>query len=121
MAEHLDTTPQAVIVLDMVGDRDQQFYFERNSDHDLQTVLWDIAADLGYQEQFIPEYKWTIIDDHLPFKELGIPVVDVIDFDYAAWHTAGDTLDQTSAESLERIGRVVERYLETEDTALRLE
>jgi Zn-dependent M28 family amino/carboxypeptidase len=114
----LDITPQAVIVLDMVGDLDQQFYFERNSDHNLQAALWDIAADFGYQEQFIPEYKWSIIDDHLPFKELGIPVADVIDFDYAAWHTAGDTLDKISAESLERIGRVVEQYLESQDSPL---
>jgi Zn-dependent M28 family amino/carboxypeptidase len=112
MAENLAVTPQAVIVLDMVGDRDQQFYYERNSDPDLLADLWDIAAGLGYQDQFIPQYKWSIIDDHAPFAALGLPAVDVIDFEYPAWHTSGDTLDQISAESLERIGRVMEVYLE---------
>jgi Zn-dependent M28 family amino/carboxypeptidase len=112
MAENLTVTPQAVIVLDMVGDRDQQFYFERNSDPDLLADLWEIAADLGYQDQFIRQVKWSIIDDHAPFAALGLPAVDVIDFDYPAWHTSGDTLDQISAESLERIGRVMEVYLE---------
>jgi glutaminyl-peptide cyclotransferase len=112
MAENLTVTPQAVIVLDLVGDRDQQFYFERNSDLDLLADLWDIAADLGYQDQFIPQAKWSIIDDHAPFAALGLPAADVIDFDYPAWHTSADTLDQISAESLERIGRVMEVYLE---------
>jgi len=112
MAENLTVTPQAVIVLDMVGDRDQQFHFERNSDLDLLADLWDIAADLGYQDQFIPQAKWSIIDDHAPFAALGLPAADVIDFDYPAWHTSADTLDQISAESLERIGRVMEVYLE---------
>ena len=112
MARNLTVTPKAVIVLDMVGDRDQQFYYERNSDPDLLAELWDIAADLGYEHQFIPQYKWSIIDDHAPFAALGLPAVDVIDFEYPAWHTSGDTLDQISAESLERIGRVMEVYLE---------
>jgi Zn-dependent M28 family amino/carboxypeptidase len=112
MAENLTVTPQAVIILDMVGDRDQQFYFERNSDPNLSADLWQIAAGLGYQAQFIAEVKWPIIDDHMPFVALGLPAVDVIDFDYPAWHTSGDTLDQISAESLERIGRVMEVYLE---------
>ncbi len=112
MAENLTVTPQAVIVLDMVGDLDQQFYLERNSDPDLLADLWDVAADLGYQDQFIRQIKWSIIDDHAPFAALGLPAVDVIDFDYPAWHTSGDTLDQISAESLERIGRVMEVYLE---------
>jgi glutaminyl-peptide cyclotransferase len=112
MAENLTVTPQAVIVLDMVGDLDQQFYLERNSDPRLLADLWDVAADLGYQDQFIRQIKWSIIDDHTPFAALGLPAVDVIDFDYPAWHTSGDTLDQVSAESLERIGRVVEVYLE---------
>ncbi len=112
MAKNLTVTPEAVIVLDMVGDQDQRFYYERNSDSDLLAELWDIAADLGYQDHFIPQAKWAITDDHVPFAALGLPAVDVIDFDYPAWHTTADTLEQISAESLERIGRVMEVYLE---------
>lgn len=112
MAENLAVIPQAVIVLDMVGDLDQRFYYERNSNPELLAELWNIAADLGYQDHFIPQTKWAIIDDHAPFAALGLPAADVIDFDYPAWHTAADTLEQISAESLERIGRVMEVYLE---------
>ena len=45
----------------------------------------------------------------------GIPTIDVIDFDFAAWHTAGDTLDKVSAESLETVGRTTLRYLCSEE------
>ena len=115
MARQLEVTPQAVIVLDMVGDKDQRFLLEKNSDPALSGEIWDIGASLGYQEQFISEPMGGVIDDHLPFKQMGIPVVLVIDFTYPAWHTSDDTLDQISAESLERIGRVMEVYLEQTD------
>ena len=49
-----------------------------------------------------------IEDDHIPFLEAGVQAVDIIDLDYPAWHTASDTLDQTSARSLEIVGKVLE-------------
>jgi Zn-dependent M28 family amino/carboxypeptidase len=111
-AVSLEIDVAAVIVVDMVGDVDQQFWLERNSDSDLQQRLWDIAAELGYGEHFVSEVRWTILDDHIPFARLGIPAVDIIDFDYPYWHTTEDTLDKVSAESLERVGRVLEEFLE---------
>jgi len=110
-AQHLDRIPQAVIIADMIGDKDQQIYKERNSDPALQDRLWTIAADLGY-ETFIPEYKWAMFDDHTPFLRQGIPAVDIIDFDYPFWHTRQDTPDKVSAESLQRVGRVLEVFVE---------
>jgi Zn-dependent M28 family amino/carboxypeptidase len=115
MAAHLEVDPAAVIVVDMVGDADQQLYLEGNSEPVLQGYLWEIAADLGYGEVFVPEYRWTMYDDHVPFAERSIPAVDIIDFDYPYWHTTQDTLDKISAESLERVGRVVEAFLEQGD------
>ena len=112
MAEHLEVTPEAMVLLDMVGDADQQFYFEGHSDPVLGERLWGIAATLGYTQTFIPETRYSLYDDHIPFIALGIPAVDVIDFDYPYWHTTQDTPDKVSAESLERIGRVVEYWLE---------
>jgi glutaminyl-peptide cyclotransferase len=114
MAVHLDILPEAVVVVDMIGDADQQIYFERNSDASLQTRLWDIAATLGYTDTFISEYRWAMYDDHIPFAQRGIPAVDIIDFDYPYWHTTQDTPDKVSAESLERVGRVLEVWLEGE-------
>ncbi|MDY7080065.1 MAG: M28 family peptidase [Chloroflexota bacterium] len=113
MAAHLEVTPEAVIVVDMIGDADQQLYWERNSDPALQTELWEIAATLGYTDTFISEYRLAIYDDHVPFAQRGIPAVDIIDFDYPYWHTTRDTPDKVSAGSLERVGRVVEVWVET--------
>jgi Zn-dependent M28 family amino/carboxypeptidase len=115
MAAHLEITPAAVVVVDMIGDADQQIYLEGNSDPTLQTHLWEIAATLGYTDTFISEYRHTMIDDHLPFARRGIPAVDIIDFDYPYWHTTQDTRDKVSGESLERVGRVLEVWLEGGD------
>jgi glutaminyl-peptide cyclotransferase len=112
MAENLAITPAAVIVVDMVGDIDQGLYYEHSSDPVLMEQLWGIAATLNYTDTFFAEYKYSIYDDHRPFIEQGIPAVDIIDFDYEYWHTTQDTPDKVSAESLERVGRVVEVWLE---------
>jgi Zn-dependent M28 family amino/carboxypeptidase len=112
MAQHLLVKPQAVVVLDMVGDQDQQFLWEANSDPDLERTLWAIAADLGYDDNFVPQDGYDIIDDHLPFRQQGLVAVDIIDFDYPYWHTTEDTPDKVSPESLQRVGRVLETWLE---------
>ena len=112
VAKNLKTNPAAVIILDMIGDANQDIYYERNSDADLQQELWNIAAQLGYRQWFIPEYRWSMTDDHTPFLQRGIRAVDMIDFDYPPWHTTQDTADKVSADSLERVGRVIETWLE---------
>lgn len=114
MAQNLTTLPKAVIIVDMVGDADQQIYKERNSSAALQDRLWEIAAKLGYEQYFIPEYKWAMTDDHTPFLQRGVAAVDIIDFDYPHWHTTQDTSDKLAPLSLERVGRVIQSYLEGE-------
>ncbi|GAB4567033.1 MAG: M28 family peptidase [Anaerolineae bacterium] len=100
------------IIVDMVGDADQQLYMETNSTPSLAKAIWETAAELGFQDVFIPEPKWSLIDDHTPFLKANIPAVDIIDFDYPYWHTLEDTCDKLSSESLERVGRTVETFLE---------
>jgi Zn-dependent M28 family amino/carboxypeptidase len=112
MAEHLTVTPTAMILLDMIGDKDQQIKWEQNSDEPLNKSIWDMAATLGYSQSFIAQPGWTMIDDHLAFIRRGIPSVDLIDFDYPYWHTAGDTADKVSPLSLERVGRTLQAWLE---------
>ena len=112
MADNLTTLPRYVVIVDMVGDSDQAFFWEQNSDDALLRQLWAVAAELGYQQYFVPQYRYAIIDDHIPFRERGIPAADIIDFDYPYWHTAQDTPDKVSADSLERVGRVLKRWLE---------
>jgi glutaminyl-peptide cyclotransferase len=113
MAQNLKTMPQAAIVVDMVGDADQQIYKERNSSPTLQDKLWAIAARLGYGKYFISDYKHAMIDDHTPFLQKGILAADIIDFDYPYWHTTQDTADKVAPASLERVGRVLKTFLET--------
>ncbi|MBN2392010.1 MAG: M28 family peptidase [Anaerolineae bacterium] len=105
----------AMILVDMIGDADQQVYYERNSDPGLSQALWGIAGQLGYADRIIPEYKYAILDDHIPFVQMGVPAVDIIDFDYPYWHTTQDTPDKVSAESLEAIGRTLEVWLESQE------
>ncbi len=112
MAEHLMVDPAYVVVVDMVGDSDQQLYYEGNSDVALREDLWAIASVLGYGN-FIPQVRHTLVDDHLPFAERGISAVDIIALPYAYWHTTGDTCDRVSAHALEQVGRVVEQWLRT--------
>ena len=103
--------PSAAIIVDMIGDADLEVYYERNSDIDLMEQIWQQAKNLGYENIFIPEYKHSMLDDHTPFIEAGIPAVDLIDFDYPYWHTTSDTLDKVSPESLKSIGDTLTAWL----------
>ena len=113
MAKSLTTLPKAMILADMIGDADQQIYYDASSDPLLSKELFTIAAQLGYEKNFIPQVKYSMMDDHTPFLQRGIPAVDLIDFDYPYWHTTQDTADKLSAASLERVGRVIQVYLES--------
>lgn len=103
--------PDAVVIVDMIGDADLNIYREQNSHAELTDQLWQQAEKLGYA-QFIDQPKHRMIDDHIPFRDVGIPAVDIIDFDYPYWHTAADTLDKVSAESLDAVGDTVLAWLQ---------
>jgi glutaminyl-peptide cyclotransferase len=106
--------PKAAIIVDMVGDANLNIFIERNSDPTLVSEIWGQAAKLGYENQFIPTAKYSMLDDHTPFLEAGIPAVDIIDFDYPYWHTAGDTPDKVSPKSLETVGETLLEWLATQ-------
>ncbi len=111
--EEIPINPAAVVILDMIGDADLNIYLERNSNPQLSGQIWETARELGFEKHFIPQYKYSILDDHTPFLERGFPAVDVIDFDYPYWHTRQDTLDKVSAESLGIVGETIHRWLTT--------
>lgn len=111
MADHLEKQPDQLILLDMIGDEDLNIYYEKNSDVQLREEIWQIAAQLGYGENFIPQEKFSMLDDHIPFAKKGVKVVDLIDFDYPYWHTSQDTMDKISADSLEIIGNTIFQWL----------
>jgi hypothetical protein len=95
----------ALVLVDMIGDKDLRIMKEANSTPWLTDAVWSAAARLGRRE-FVGETT-TIEDDHLEFLEAGVPAVDIIDLDYPAWHRADDTLDKVSAASLQAVGDVV--------------
>jgi glutaminyl-peptide cyclotransferase len=109
-ANNLEEFPDQVIIVDMIGDADLQIYYEMNSDPGLRGEIWSMASELGYKA-FIPAANHSLIDDHTPFLQRGIPAIDIIDFDYPFWHTTQDTLDKISSKSLEQVGRTLQQWL----------
>lgn len=109
----LQELPDMAIIVDMVGDKNLNIYQEENSDQRLKREIWDSAAQLGYGDFFIPYEKYAILDDHTPFLEAGIRAVDIIDFDYAFFHSTHDTPDKVSPQSLEIVGRTLLNWLIT--------
>ncbi|MEW5801550.1 MAG: M28 family peptidase [bacterium] len=104
---------RSFILLDMVGDKDLTICREDFSTRWLQDVLWSVASEMNYQRYF-QECNKQVMDDHWPFLQLGISAIDIIDFQYGGsespglyWHTAQDTLDKISADSLQSVGEVV--------------
>jgi Zn-dependent M28 family amino/carboxypeptidase len=109
--ELLAEYPDYMVLVDMIGDKNLNIYLEKNSNQSLSSEIWGIAANLGYSNYFIPKRKYSIIDDHIPFIEVGIPAVNIIDFDYPYWHTIEDTADKVSPESLEIVGTTLLAWL----------
>ena len=98
--------PRAMILVDMIGDRDLAIRKESHSAPWLTDIIWETAARLGYGRHFLRD-ALPVEDDHVPFLKMGVPAALLIDFDYPPWHTAEDTLDKLSADSLGVVGAVV--------------
>ena len=96
---------RALILVDMVGDRDLRIQREPGSTEWLTDIIWTAAKRIG-RTQFV-DHEFAVEDDHVAFLRAGVPAVDLIDLDYPAWHTADDTLDQISPASLQAVGDVL--------------
>lgn len=108
------------VLLDMVGDKNLELYYEVGSmrfNRDLALAIWGTAKRLKVNE-FIPRTRHEVSDDHLPLNKIGkIPTIDIIDFDYpkagsaSYWHTEYDTPDKCSPLSLAKVGWVLHEWL----------
>lgn len=101
--------PASGILIDMIGDKDLSIPIERNSFSEAPEVVnrvWAIAGVLGHK-QFRNELGHSVFDDHYWLNRAGIPTIDIIDFDFPAWHTLGDTADSCSKDSLKAVGDVL--------------
>lgn len=101
---------RALILLDMIGDKDLDILRESHSTRWLNDIVQDAASKAGLRSIMSPVMA-AIEDDHLPFLDVGIPCVDIIDLNYGPGnsyhHTAEDTLDKVSPESMEKTGKLV--------------
>ena len=105
------TKIKAFIVLDMIGDKDLNIDNDTNSTPCPPRALRAAAKATNHTAFVFKNNPGGIEDDHIPFKQRGVPVLDLIDIDYGPpnnehpegsfHHTTGDTLDHISPRSLQ--------------------
>jgi glutaminyl-peptide cyclotransferase len=100
------STLKALVLVDMIADRQPRFMRESTSTPWLTDIIWSTAQKMGHGSTFV-NASTAIEDDHVPFLSAGVAATDIIDLDYAPWHTPADTLDQTSARTMQVVGDVV--------------
>ena len=111
--------PDYAINLDMIADREPEFYIERFSYEQNPTLvmeLWQKAESLGLKS-FKKRAKDMIFDDHVPLYEIaGIPAIDIIDFDYPNekinyHHTQNDIVQNCSPKGLGEVGTLMFHHI----------
>ena len=99
---------RAFLLFDLIGDKDLGLLIESSTDSRLRKIFETTAHALGDKRLFVGSQE--IKDDHIHFRRLGIPVSNLIDFRYgpnnAFWHEVTDTMENVSAESIGRVGRL---------------
>ncbi|HJO05439.1 MAG TPA: M28 family peptidase [Acidobacteriota bacterium] len=112
----------AMILFDMIGDKDLGISREMASTAWLTDIVWSSARELGHEANF-PNTYHQILDDHLPFLEAGVDAIDLIDFNYGPgnryWHSPFDTFDKLGASSFQIVGDVTLASLPRIEAALR--
>ena len=105
---------QAVICLDMLGDRDLAIKVPSNGSPALAKIAVHAARRAGYPG-LVSLWDEQVKDDHAPFLEKGFKAIGMIDFSYGPansyWHTDADTMDKISVQSLLKSGKVVAEML----------
>jgi glutaminyl-peptide cyclotransferase len=98
------------ILFDMIGDRDLKVTIPPNSPPNIARNIFASADTLKVRDHFT-YFDQDVTDDHSPLNAVGIPVIDLIDFRFSYWHTADDTIDKISPQSLQIVGSVALYYL----------
>jgi glutaminyl-peptide cyclotransferase len=109
--DHRDEEIQAMILLDYVGSKRLRLPREGSSDEALWTRVRAAARQVGVAKVFPLTSDVSLLDDHVPFIEQGIPAVDLIDWQYPYKDTLRDTVDKTSPASLDAVGETVAHLL----------
>jgi len=106
--------PRYGVLVDMIADADPVYPVEAYSAQyapDVIRRVYALAHEIGYGPQFPLVQGGSILDDHIPLNEAGIPTIDIIDFQYGPgnqiWHTHGDDMSAVSVRGLEAVGTVL--------------
>ena len=102
---------RAMVLLDFVGDKRLRIPREANSNPALWARLRRAARSVGAGATFPDATEGAILDDHIPFQRVGVPAIDLIDFDFACFHRPCDDLSAVSERSLDAVGETVLRML----------
>jgi len=98
------------ILFDMVGQRSLKITLPTDSPVEMARDIFAAAEALKLRSYFTYLDR-EMIDDHTPLNAIGIPTIDLIDFSFPWWHTAEDTIDKLSSQSLQIVGAVAAYYL----------
>ena len=131
----LSARMRAMVLLDLIGSRNIKIDRDTLSHSELLKIFEDTADEMGEKSRM---FRWEspMTDDHKPFRNYGVKVIDLIDFRFripgdqprslprggtepappeglytAWWHTSKDNLDQLEADSLAFVGNLVWRAL----------
>jgi Zn-dependent M28 family amino/carboxypeptidase len=104
------THVRAVILADMIGQKNLEIPRESSSTRWLTNLIWNTAARLGYQKVFVSREE-AVSDDHDPFLDRKVPAADIIEYsgyvNLGYWHTPQDTMDKLSPRSFSIVGHVI--------------
>ena len=105
---------EAMILLDFVGNKNLSLPREANSDPVLWGRLRRAAARVGVGSVFPANRgQGPILDDHYEFARVGVPSIDLIDFDFPCWFRLCDNLSAVSMRSLDVVGETMIELLRT--------
>jgi len=112
-ARRLADKVDRMVLLDFVGDKKLSIPREAYSSRGLWTRLRAAADRAGVGDTFPPGTAGGVLDDHIPFRQSGVPAIDLIDFDFDCWHRRCDDLSAVSEESLDKVGETMMELLPT--------
>jgi glutaminyl-peptide cyclotransferase len=102
------------VLLDMIAGKNPAFPAEDHSftrSKALCTEIWQLGEELkcrAFRNRIGP----SVMDDHLALQEVGIPAIDIIDFDYPSWHRLADRPSNCDPSGPTQVGKVLSVWLQ---------
>ena len=109
--EHRAGNYRAAILLENLGGASLDYL--PDSDPNLVSALKKAALVLGFT---LEAANRSILADHTPFAQAGIPSIALLDANFPFLNTADDTLDRLDSDSLAKIGKLVLYFIAAERT-----